>query len=360
VRRAALVLVAAGVLAMGSAAATGGAAPPASALIGAPPSSLVAGQPWLVRVDSRSRVTEIRARSHGRVLTMAARRAAANIYAAELTLPAPGVWQLVARVGRSERALARVHALPTYRLALPAQVLAQDNETLLVVERRGAGRVLSVDLSDGRISVFSRAVQDPWGLAAADGGGVLVSGSSGVYSLDRRGRARLISRVSASPIAALDGEVVYANEREVGRIRDGTTTVLTRDVDAPHGLFLSVTGDVIVSDTGHGRLIRVARGGGAVTLVASSLEQPLGAIDDGAGGALVVEFASGRLLRVRPDGSRSVAARSLRKPYALTRTPGGTIYVVESGELDHPSGGLAGVADGVVDRLRLVPTWRAS
>jgi hypothetical protein len=57
----------------------------------------------------------------------------------------------------------------------------------------------------------------------------------------------------------------------------------------------------------------------------------------------------------------SIVTEELRKPYALARAADGSIYVVEDGELDRPSGGLARVAaDSSVTRLRLVPGWPAT
>jgi sugar lactone lactonase YvrE len=278
-----------------------------------------------------------------------------------MTLPSAGVWRLVAAAGRNERALTRVRALATYPLAVPAQVL-QTDDALLVVERLGRDRILRVELVSGRTSVFSRAVPAPWGLARAADGDVLVSGDSGIYALTADAAARRIADVRTGPIAAADGgDLFFANEGAVGRVHAGAVSVLTTDVAAPHGLFVSATGELVVSDSGHGRLIRLDRATGSIDVVASGLDQPLGAIDDGAGGALVVEFGAGRLVQVRANGTRSAVTASLRKPYALSRAADGAVYVVEGGDDRRASGGLARVAaDGTLTRLRLVPSWPAT
>ena len=84
------------------------------------------------------------------------------------------------------------------------------------------------------------------------------------------------------------------------------------------------------------------------------MRNPLGAIEAADGDLLVVEFDSGRLLRL---GDGRVLTQALRKPYALTQSADGGVYVVEGGDLGRPSGGIARVADdGSVVRLRLVPT----
>lgn len=76
-------------------------------------------------------------------------------------------------------------------------------------------------------------------------------------------------------------------------------------------------------------------------------------IETADGTLLVVEFDSGRLLGI---GDGRVRARGLRKPYALTQSANRSIYVVESGDVGHPSGRIARVAaGGAVARLRLVP-----
>jgi hypothetical protein len=281
--RAAVALAVALVVGCGAA---GGATPPS--LRGSVPSSLVAGQPWLVRV-SGGPVTAVRARSAGRVVTAPARRLGRS-YVARITLPAAGSWRVFARTGSSERPLARVHALASYPLALPAQALA-DGGSLLVVERLGRDRVLRVDIATGRVTVATKSIPAPWGLArAADG--VLVSGLSGIYALD----GRRVADVRASPIApGRSGELFYANEAEVGRVDAGHASVLTTDVDVPHGLFVAADGGLLVSDSGRNRLIRVDPATGAVRVLATGLEQGLGAIDDGDDGALVVEFGPGRL-----------------------------------------------------------------
>jgi hypothetical protein len=361
VRRRLALVAGTGALLVAACGAAGGARPPVVTLRAPVPTSLVAGQRWIVRLRARgARVGVVRATSGGHIVTARARRAGGSAYVAELTLPAAGTWRVVARTGRIGRPLARVRVLTSYPLAAPAQALAVDG-ALLVVERLGRDRILRVDLGTGRTTVASRAVPSPWGLARAADGGTLVSGASGIYALDASGSARRIIAVEASPIAGGDGdEIFFANRDEVGRVRAGAVTMLTTDVAAPHGLFVSGN-DVVVSDSGHRRLLRVDHASGAARVIASGLDQPLGAIDAGAGDALVVEFGAGRLVRVGRERTRTTVTDALRKPYALTRGSDGAAYIVEGGEDARPSGGLARVAeDGTVIRLRLVPAWPAT
>jgi sugar lactone lactonase YvrE len=246
----------------------------------------------------------------------------------------------------------------SYRLALPGQILARPDGTLLVVERQTRNRVVRVSPRTGAVTVFSARVPAPWGLAAGAGGRVLVSSASGIYSLRGAGApATRIAAFPAGPIAqARSGDVYFADGSTLGVMRPGTRTpvTLSRDVSSPHGLLAEPAGTLVVSDTGHGRLLRFDPARRTTEVLAEGLENALGAIRGPQGSILVVEFASGRLLRIA-DVRTTVVTDSLRKPYALTRARDGSVYVVEDGDLWRPTGGIARVAaDGTITRLRLI------
>ncbi|MGH3084372.1 MAG: hypothetical protein ACRDNP_10000 [Gaiellaceae bacterium] len=331
------------------------AAPPAPVVrFAALPETLVAGQRWVARMTVRpaARPT-LRATSGGRAVTVRARASGSGRYTAVVRLPTAGTWRLAARVRGRSFPLGRIRVLASYPLALPAQILALDDHSLLVVERRGRDRILRIDAETGRFSVATTRIPSPWGLARDTSGRVLVSGSSGIYELG----GRKIVDVAAGPIAAAaNGDLYFADQTRVGRTgRGGGVETLSTEVAAPHALVLRRDGSLIVSDSGNGRLLRIDPATRATTVLASGLRNPLGAIDAADGDLLVLEFDSGRLLRI---GDGRVLVQSLRKPYALTQSTDGSLYVVESGDLGHPSGGIARVGgDGSVVRPRLVPGW---
>jgi sugar lactone lactonase YvrE len=246
----------------------------------------------------------------------------------------------------------------SYRLALPGQVLARPDGTLLVVERQARNRIVRVDPRTGAVTSFSARVPAPWGLAAGGGGAVLVSGQGGIYSLRRAGAsATRIASVAASPIArAPNGDVYFADGSTLGVVRRGTrkAVALSDDVTSPHGLVVEPAGTLVVSDTGSGRLLRFDPATRTAEVVADGLHNPTGAIAAPDGSILVVEFDSGRVLRVANERT-TVVTSGLRKPYSLARARDGSVYVVEDGDLARPTGGIARVAaDGTVTRLRLV------
>jgi sugar lactone lactonase YvrE len=319
--------------------------------LAAPPDTLVAGQRWAARLTVRppARPT-FRATSADMSLTSRATATGPGRYTAIVRFPSAGIWRLAAVVRGRIFPLGRVRVLVSYPLALPAQILALDERSLLVVERQGRDRVLRVDTETGRFSVVTTRIPSPWGLARAPNGGVLVAGGSGIYELG----GRKVADVAAGPIAvAPNGDLYFADQSRVGRIVDGgRVETVASDVAAPHGLVLRRDGSLVVSDSGNGRLLGIDPSTRATTVIASELKSPLGAIEAADGDLLVVEFDSGRLIRL---GGGRVVTQSLREPYALTRIDG-TVYVVEGGDNNRPSGGIARVSDdGSVTRLRLVP-----
>jgi hypothetical protein len=316
------------------------------------PETLVAGQPWVARLTVRPAAQpSLMATSGARTVTARAAATRPGRYTATLRLPTAGIWRLAAVVRGRSFPLGRVRVLASYPLALPAQILALDDRSLLVVERQGRDRILRVDAGTGRFSVVTTRIPSPWGLARDANGRVLVSGGGGIYELG----GTKIADVAAAPIAAApNGDLYFAEQTRVGRIgRDGGVETLSTDVAAPHALILRRDGSLVVSDSGNGRLLSIDPTTRATTVLASGLKNPLGAIEAADRAVLVVEFDSGRLLRM---GDGRVVTQSLRKPYALTQGAGGSVYVVEGGDLGRPSGGIARVAgDGAVVRLQLVP-----
>jgi hypothetical protein len=335
-----------------AACAAAAAAPPTPVVrLAGTPETLVAGQRWVARLTVRpaARPT-LRATSGARRISARARVTGRSRYAATLRLPTPGSWRLAAVVRGRSFPLGRVRVLASYPLALPAQILALDDRSLLVVERQGRDRILRVDSATGRFSVATTRIPSPWGLARDDSR-VLVSSGSGIFELG----GTKIAGVAAAPIAAApNGDIFFADQTRVGRIGNrGTVETLSTAVDVPHALIARSDGSVLVSDSGNGRILRIDPATRETTVVASGLKSPLGAIEATRGELLVVEFDSGRLLRV---GDGRILTQSLREPYALTQSPDGSVYVVEGGDVRRASGAIARVSDdGAVVRLRLVP-----
>jgi virginiamycin B lyase len=305
-------------------------------------------------------VPTLKAQLGKRAVTARGRRIRAHRYRAKLRFPAAGSWRLSASLGRRRIALGTIRVTPApYLLDQPAQALVLDDGSLLVTERGSKDLILQVEPATGRFRVFATGVPDPFGLARSVDGSILISSDAGMFRVPASGgRATRVADVPTSPIlVATTGEIYYGHLAEIGRITGtGVVERLPVEVNAPHGVAFAADGDLIVSDTGNDRILRVDLPSGHASVLASELRTPLGLIaEPGATTFLVLEFDARALTRLDESGRTTTVATGFDKPYALTRAADGTVYVIQVGELSGPSGRIRRVApDGSVSTVRLV------
>lgn len=244
-----------------------------------------------------------------------------------------------------------------YALDNPAQLLVTGDGALLVAERGAQNRILRVDPASGAFTVFAHGVPSPFALARASDGSVLVSSTSGLYRV-RGGKTRRISATGMSPIAVLpEGGVAFGHESSVGVLPRGARRprLFRVNVDSPHGLVRLPGGDLVVSDTGHRRLLRIDSRG-RTRVIASRLRTPLALVAESSGSLLVIVFDTGSVMRVTTSGRKETVARGFATPYGLARALDGTLYVTEVGELSRPTGKLWRVEpDGTRSSVALHP-----
>lgn len=340
--------LAAVVVAVCAAAAPG---PRPVALVGRIP-VLGTDQDWRATIRA-PRPPIVTATGGGRLLRFRVKRTAPRRYAAVIRLPAPGWWALAATVGRTRYRLGSVHVITRpYRLAVPSQLVANPDGSLLVAERGVRYQVTRIDPATGLVSTFATLPVEPYGLAW-DGQRLLVTTHAGIYSLPARGgRPKLLNRADVGPIVVAGATAFYGNETQIGRVdlASGATTPLPTPVSNPHTLALAPDGRLFVADTGDGRVLAVDTATGASTVVASGLVTPIPMAIGPGGETVVGEHDTGRVLRVAPDGATSVLASGLSKPYAIALARDGDFYVTEVGDLYSATGRL----------VRITPAGRAS
>jgi sugar lactone lactonase YvrE len=351
-----LVALAVGVVSCGA-----GAAQNAPIHLVSTPTAITLGQTWTATLQTaakRAGRPNVTAR-HGRdVVRARSTPVAQRRYRVRLRLGAVGTWHVTASLaGRNYRlATVSVRAAAPYALDNPAQVIEAQDGTLLVAERGARNRILRVDPTTGAFAVLATGVPSPWGLGLDADGSLLVSSTSGLYRVADGKSATKVSDVSISPFAVMkDGSVAFANETSVGIITAGAgPRLLPASVNFAHGLAILGNGELAISDTGNGRLIRVDPADGRTTVITTALTTPLGLLAEPSGSLLAIEFDSGRVVRVSAAGDVTTFARGLSKPYALTRARDGTVYVTEAGDVARASGALRRVApDGTVTTIRL-------
>src|SRR4051794_36179349 len=215
-------------------------------------------------------------------------------------------------------------APPTY--SWPTSVDVEPGGALLIVEN-GRHRLLRV--TGNHTTVLAAGLAKPYE-ARRDGSAIVLSNAHLLQRL-RPGTAPVtLARASEDigPIAVAGRTIYYTTGTSLFRL--GTKTPIATGLGSPHGLAVAQDGAVLVSDTGHGRLLRVASGG---TSTLARLAEPRG-LDVAPDGTLyVVEAASKRVMHLSSSGKRlGAVGRAFGDPYDVAVAAHGVLYVVDTAE----------------------------
>jgi hypothetical protein len=218
-----------------------------------------------------------------------------------------------------------------------------------------------VDPATGRVTPFARGLPQPYGLAFAPDRFVLVSTVDGLFRVPPHGGtpARIAGGEFGPILQEAPPTILYGSRSELGTldVSSRTRRLPTTAVSLPHTLLRGGDGRLVVTDSGNNRVVAVDSDTGAFGVIAAGLSGPLGMAVEPSGDLVVSEFFTGSLLRITPAGRRTRITDRLVRPYALTRMPDGTIYVVESGQLGSVTGRLKRVSpEGAVTTVRLRST----
>jgi sugar lactone lactonase YvrE len=208
--------------------------------------------------------------------------------------------------------------------------VATDGDTDTVYVGDLFGGVKRVNGSTGQVEdIPAIALFQPAHVSVAGGHLIAVSQVFGtVQRLDRRTFAVLATWEGfSSPGDAVEtagGDIIVA-DTGTGRVLRVTgpepadRTVLLADVAAPTGLALALDGSLYVAETGGGRVLRLSgNGSDVVTVLAQGLAQPEGIAVRPNGDVLVMEVAAKQLTLLGATGASVVAKRL---PVGLSNGP---------------------------------------
>jgi streptogramin lyase len=208
----------------------------------------------------------------------------------------------------------------------PTSIDLQPDGSLLVVEN-GAGRVDRVRPATGQVTIVAAGLAKPFAAVRTASGLLYVSNG---HALLRNGKTVARADEDIGPVAvAANGDVFYTTQTAAFRL--GDPKPLATGLDAPHGIAVATDGAVLVSDTRHDRVLRIA-GGDVSTLIA--VRRP-GGIDVAPDGTIdLVEAAAKRVARYSAAGKRlgNVGPRYF-DPYDVQVARNGVVYVLDTAAL---------------------------
>jgi len=214
----------------------------------------------------------------------------------------------------------------------PTSVAAEPNGSLLVVEN-GLQRLMRIDRA-GRTTEIGSGLIKPYAVVRSSAGAILVTDGSDLKRVDATG-TRLVATLPAEigPITvATNGDVYLATAARIYRLPHGAAKpelLPATGVSGPHGITVARDGAVLVSDTGHNRIVRVdPKTGALTTLTKASSPRGLAVAADGT--IYVVEAGRKRVAHLSSLGKRlGFVGPRFGDPYALALAKG-TIYVVDT------------------------------
>jgi streptogramin lyase len=207
----------------------------------------------------------------------------------------------------------------------PTSIDVQQDGTLLVVEN-GQHRVVRLDPETGAVTQVAAGFAKPIAVAHAGSATYLSNG----HTIVRLGRG-VVARTSADigPIAVSPrGAIAYTTETSAWRLVNGKPHAIATNLSGPHGIAFARDGAVLVADTNHNRVIRIANGR-TTTLI--KVGQPRG-IDVAADGSIyLVEAVAKKVGHYSATGKRlGSVGHGYTDPYDVQVAPDKTVYVVDT------------------------------
>jgi streptogramin lyase len=220
--------------------------------------------------------------------------------------------------------------------AQPTSIELEPAGTLLVVENN-PGRLLRVDPRSGRVAAVVRVAR-PYAVVRTSAGRVYFSAGNALRRVDGSRPPATVARADAEigPVAAApDGTLYFATNSHVYRVVPGSSAPVvlapSESLEAPHGLAIARDGSLLVSDTGHDRIVRVDPATGEASTFAV-VRGPRGLDVARDGTVAVVDSGANRVLRLLPSGTRlGYLSRTSGDLYDVQPAPGGVTYVLEAG-----------------------------
>ena len=217
----------------------------------------------------------------------------------------------------------------------PYRVVVEPSGNLLVADG-GSGRIVRVDSKTGRQTVYASGLGRVYDLAYGPGRILYAAASTRIVRFSKAGRRHVVARGLRSPtgLAVTADRSLYVVEGDLDRVlrigpRGARRIVASRGLDQPIGVAL-VSGRVYVSDSHHGRVVRVLAERKLESVV-TGLALPAG-LSAGSGGSLLIidhirHYQPGKILRRNADGSiDTLSSGAITAVTSAAVAPDGAVY----------------------------------
>lgn len=217
----------------------------------------------------------------------------------------------------------------------PYRVVVEPNGNLLVADG-GSGRIVRVNSKTGEQTVYASGLGRVYDLAYGPGQILYAAASTRIVRFSKAGRGHVVTRGLRSPtgLAVAPDRSLYVVEGDRDRVlrigpRGARRIVASRGLDQPISVAL-VSGRVYVSDSHHGRVVRVLSRR-KLEPVVTGLALPA-ALTAGSGGSLLIvdhvrHDQPGKILRRLPDGSlQTLSSGAITAVTSVAAAGDGTLY----------------------------------
>ena len=268
--------------------------------------------------------------------SFAARAQSRGRYRSQVVFPAAGRWTFGARAPSLRVRLGSVRVRPRavpLTFVWPTSVDVEPDGSLLLAEN-GTGRILRIDRRTGKTKAVA-TVAKAYSVAHAPSGAVYLSAGHSLLRLHGAGGTTPVAQAAGDigPVAvAANGDVYFATATRVFRVAGGTgaATPVVGQLSGSHGLAVTDDGGLLVSDTGHGRVVRVDLKSGQVETW-GDLHTPRGIAVAPDRTVYVVDASTDRIVHLRIDGKRlGSVKRVFHDPYDVAAAGDGSVYVVDT------------------------------
>jgi streptogramin lyase len=199
--------------------------------------------------------------------------------------------------------------------------------------------VLSMSSQSLAAQTVYEGFQSPTGIAVIPGRAIYISDWSAntITRIDKDGTRTVVARDIPSPAGlAVDWQgalfiASYSADYILRLDRDGSTRRVAENLSTPTGISFSCDGSLLVANRGAGQVVSVDVSTGRVSLVADGFSLPVGVVemDDG---SIVVSQYGGRVTRVARNGKRQELGAPFNRPgVGIAADGANAVLVVDNG-----------------------------